>query len=64
MEEVSIKLTQDELKILFAILTKEKFVLIDAQAILPIAKKLQDNIKVEPKIEPQDHKKPNSVKPS
>ena len=53
----TVELTQPEIKILFAILTKEKFVLQDSQFILPIA------IKLQVKIKPDETPKVDKVEP-
>jgi hypothetical protein len=50
--------TQDELKIISAIIIQTKFSLIDAQAVTPIYNKFRNVIKDPPAPKgPQDHKK-------
>jgi len=55
---VSLSFTQDELKIIAAIIIQTKFSLLDAQAVTPLYNRIRNVIKDEPVLKvPQDHKK-------
>lgn len=51
---INIPFSVPEMKIMFAVLTQEKFTLGDAIVIAPIAKKLQDHIPPEPVEKPKE----------
>lgn len=58
-----IEFSQEELKILFAVLTQEKFQLGDLAILFPIAKKIQDHIQPDKKAEEKLDLKAAPVEP-